>query len=156
MSIYIIKSKDLSLHDIYIGSCKDMKSRRRCHKSRCCNEKSKYYNLKLYQFIRANGGFNNFVMEEIENCNTERLYQVEQHYIDTFNPSLNERRAYITEEQRKEHKKESDKKYYGKNKDKINKKIKEKFTCVCGSTIRRGEKARHFKSIKHKSFIENN
>lgn len=166
MSIYIIRSKEQSLHDIYIGSCKDMRKRRKQHKTDCYNENSLGYNSKLYKFIRANGGLDNFVMEEIDNCDVERLYQVEQYYIDTFNPSLNNYRAYRSEEQRKEYQKEyssehyennkeyykkRNKEWYKKNKDKIN----EKFTCECGSIYTRHHKARHFKTNKHKSFILN-
>ena len=156
MSIYIIKNIfEPSLHDFYIGSCKDMRRRKNEHKSHCYNENCKEYNYKLYQFIRANGGWDNFVMEEIENCNTERLYQVEQEYIDKLNPSLNSQRAYCSKEQRKEDMKGYKKEFRIKYKDKINKKQKEKITCECGSIYTRTHKARHFKSIKHKSHIQN-
>jgi hypothetical protein len=94
MSVYIIRSSEPSLHDIYIGSCKDMRKRMITHKSNCYNEKRKEYNFKVYQFIRANGGWSNFVMEEIDTCDVERLYQMEQEYIDKLNPSLNSQRAY--------------------------------------------------------------
>ena len=147
-SIYIIKSIEPSLHDIYVGSCKDMRSRMSKHKTRCCNENDPKHHYKVYQFIRANGGWGNFVMEEIENCNTERLYQMEQEYIDKYNPSLNSQRAYNTEEYNKEYNKERCKKWYENNKEKQN----EKFTCECGSIYTRTHKARHFKTKKHQNF----
>ena len=50
----------------------------------------------------------------------------------------------------------SNKKYYEKNKQKILEKQKtEKYTCECGSTLRKCAKTEHEKSDKHKYFIEN-
>lgn len=46
------------------------------------------------------------------------------------------------------------KKYREKNKEKINLKAKEKYTCDCGSTIRKSDKTRHNKTKKHLKFIE--
>ncbi len=155
MSIYIIKSIEQSLNDTYIGSCKDFKKRKKEHKCDCYNENRPHHNYKLYKFIRANGGWDSFIMEQIDTCDVERLYQTEQEYIDKLKPTLNERRAYRTEQQKKEYNKEWSKEYREKNKDKISEKKKVKFTCECGSTLRREDKARHFRSNKHKSFIEN-
>jgi len=186
MSIYFIRSKEPSLHDIYIGSCIDIRSRSKVHKYRCNKEDNKYYNLKLYQFIRANGGWDNFVIEQLCKCDVERLSQVEQEYIDKLNPSLNSKRSYNTEEYTKKFNKEWNKEYYEKNKDKliekqseyyyknkdrikeynkeyrmknkdkIRERRKQKFKCECGSILRKSDKAQHFKSIKHKTFMENN
>jgi len=47
---------------------------------------------------------------------------------------------------------EKRKKYYENNKEKY----KEKITCDCGSTLRKIDRTKHYKSKKHKSFIENN
>jgi len=164
-SIYIIKSIEPSLHDIYVGSCKDMRTRMYIHKSDCYNKNESNYNYNLYKFIRANGGWGNFVMEEIDTCDVERLYQVEQEYIDKLNPSLNERRAYRSEEQRKEYNKEYrennkeyhkeyHKEWYKNNKDTYNERRKEKYTCECGSTLRKSDKGQHLKTKKHKNFIQ--
>lgn len=49
-----------------------------------------------------------------------------------------------------------DRLYYENNKDKILEKQRiEKYTCDCGSTLRKCAKAEHEKSDKHKYFIEN-
>jgi hypothetical protein len=54
----------------------------------------------------------------------------------------------------REKKQESNKKFYEKNKDDISEKKKEKYTCDCGSIIRKDSKARHEKeSKKHQNFI---
>jgi len=38
---------------------------------------------------------------------------------------------------------------YEKQKDVINKKASQRYACKCGADVRSGEKARHFKSLKH-------
>ena len=49
----------------------------------------------MYQFIRENGGFNNFTIENIYDLNDGELkFEKEQEYIDLYNPSLNDRRAF--------------------------------------------------------------
>ena len=120
MSIYIIKSKDLSLHDCYIGSCKNMRNRMVGHKYSCNNENSKHYNINVYQFIRANGGWDNFEMVQIAsvwNKATKSLVEIEQDYIDYYKSNLNMLRAYLTDEQKKEEQKERHIKYSENNRD---------------------------------------
>jgi len=60
----------------------------------------------------------------------------------------------------KERLKKASSEYYKKNKEQlaVKKKIKnkEKMTCECGSTFRRGEKARHYRTKIHLNFINNN
>ena len=186
MSVYIIRCRNLAVQDCYIGSTEDVRMRRMQHKSSCNNENSKNYNLKVYQFIRANGGWDNFEMVQIGsvwNKATKSLVEIEQDYIDTYKSNLNCKRAYTSEEQKKEYNNQQKKEYYQKNKNKIcelmkvyrhknknkisekfkayrinnrykiSERKKVKFTCECGSTLRKEDKARHFKSIKHKSFV---
>jgi len=181
MSIYIIRSKDLSLHDCYIGSTKDLKSRMKHHKTRCFNKNSRAYNYKLYQFVRANGGWDNFDMVEICKCENDKLRETEQYHIDFIKPSLNIQRAYRSEECDKEDRKELCKEYYEKNKNTILQKVKEyrennrdyyreyfrkrdkvkraerrkvKITCECGSICTTDNKARHNRSKKHQNYIQ--
>lgn len=102
--IYKIISKDPNSDFIYVGSTTDFTRRMRLHKHSCTSEKSKNYNIKLYQFIREHEGWNNFIMvliEKFETCK-DRLeaHQREQYWIDELNAKLNERRAYISREQK--------------------------------------------------------
>ena len=53
-------------HEIYIGSTTDFTRRKNSHKNNCNNEKRKDYNAKKYQYIRVNGGWNEWNMVEIE------------------------------------------------------------------------------------------
>jgi hypothetical protein len=54
-----------------------------------------------------------------------------------------------------EKKKENDKIYAQQNKEKIKEQKQQPFECECGKTVSWAVKARHFKSQKHQSFIEN-
>ena len=146
MSIYIIKSKEQSLHDFYIGSTEDMRNRKHKHKYDCYSKNGPKYNYKLYKFIRANGGWENFEMIQIASVwdkATKTLFQIEQDYIDQYKPNLNTLRAYRSEECDKQHRennkeyykewrdknkeyhKEYKKEHYEKNKDRILEKCKE-------------------------------
>ena len=64
--IYKLCCKDLSITEVYVGQTTDMRRRKNNHKKHCNNEKHKYYNYKVYQYIRENGGFDNWDMIEIE------------------------------------------------------------------------------------------
>jgi hypothetical protein len=65
-SIYKLCCKDIYIIDIYVGHTTDMRRRKWQHKTNCNNEKNKVYNLNVYQFIRNNGGWDNWDMIEIE------------------------------------------------------------------------------------------
>ena len=61
--IYKICCKDLSVKDVYVGSTTNFVQRcqrRRDHKAVCNNEKGRDYNYYVYQFIRENGGWDNW------------------------------------------------------------------------------------------------
>ena len=157
MSIYMIRPNEPSLHDFYIGSCEDFITRMAKHKYNCNNENSRHYNVKVYQHMRANGGWDAWKMIKIASVwkkATKPLFQIEQDYIDTYKPSLNCKRAYQTKEQLKEQKKENDREYREKNRDILREKAREKFTCECGTTLRKSDKARHNRSIKHQNYIQ--
>ena len=51
--------------ETYVGSTANFKSRKMSHKSCCYNENDKNHNLKIYQTIRANGGWNQWKMIQI-------------------------------------------------------------------------------------------
>jgi phage host-nuclease inhibitor protein Gam len=51
---------------VYVGHTTNFVKRKNSHKSSCNNENRKSYNFKLYQMIRANGGFDIFKMIEVE------------------------------------------------------------------------------------------
>jgi group I intron endonuclease len=90
--IYKIVCNDLNICDVYVGSTTDFTRRKGEHKSICNNEKSKKYNRKVYQTIRANGGWDNFSMVEIEKypCNdSNEAHARERYYLELLNAKLN-------------------------------------------------------------------
>ena len=90
--IYRIVCKDPTIKDCYVGSTTDFKSRKSGHKTTCNNNKNKDYNVKVYQFIRENGGWNNWDMVEIEKYNAiDKLDQrkKERYWIETLQSTLN-------------------------------------------------------------------
>jgi len=106
----------------YVGSSANIKKRRTTHKSNCHNENSKSYNLKIYQTIRGNGGWENWKIVELatrDNITKRQAEQIEEEYRVELKGNLNGQRAFRTEEQKKEYEKEYDKKYYQDNKAKI-------------------------------------
>ncbi len=91
--IYKICCKDINITEIYIGSTTNFTKRKSCHKTACNNDKSKEYNKYKYQFIRQNGGWENFEMieiEKIDNCkNGNELRFRERHHVELLKASLN-------------------------------------------------------------------
>ena len=85
---------------LYVGSTTNFTKRKYHHKNTCNNINHKQYNLKLYQMIRNNGGFDLFkimIIKELS-CNTkiELLIEEEKHRKE-LKATLNDRRAYCDE-----------------------------------------------------------
>ena len=135
ITIYMIKCNDENIKDTYIGSTKDFKSRFIKHKSNCNNIKSEKYNLKVYKFIRDNGGFNNWNMiklEEFITDNNQEKLKKEKYYIKLYESNLNSYSPLRTIEEykewyedNKEQIKEQKKEWYEDNKEKRKKQNKE-------------------------------
>ena len=109
--MYKLVCRDLNVKESYVGSTTDFKSRKACHKSDCNNENSKNYNYKVYEYIRANGGFQNFEMIEIEKypCQDKNESSArERYWKEHFNATLN---VCVPARTQKE--------YYADNADKI-------------------------------------
>ena len=177
--IYKLVCNDVNISDCYVGSTTNFYRRKQQHKFDCNNENRKIYNQYKYQFIRSNGGFENWSMIIIENyaCENKRqLEKRERYFMELLNATLNSYTPFLTEEEKKEQKKEydkeyrenhieeikeKDKNYKENNKDKIKeyfksineKHKKEKYNCVCGSNLRLADKKRHLKTTKHLNYI---
>ena len=105
---WIHTSKDL-IDLCYVGSTANMVSRKALHKSCCNNPNSKEHNILLYKTMRENGGFNNFkmvILGTTEQITKREAQAIEEQYRVAEKATLNERRCYITDEQKKEHKKQ--------------------------------------------------
>ena len=130
--IYKIFCKNENIIDIYIGHTVNLVARIRRHKCSCNKENNKYYNLKVYQCIRENGGWDNWSIIEIDKCFCLDLKEakiIEREYIKKFNATLNmiipSRKKDELYYLNKDKVKEKNKEYYYKNKDKISEQGKE-------------------------------
>ena len=121
---------DLENENIYIGSTSNFRTRKRRHKLRTTNKDTHGYNVFVYQFIRDNGGWDEWQMIPIEvfPCNDKKELEVrERHHIELLKPKLNQviptrtQKEYKIENEQKI--KEINKNYYQKTKEERNKKI---------------------------------
>lgn len=99
--IYKICCKDVNVKDAYVGETTSKTKRKSCHKVRCSDINSSFYNLYVYQFIRKHGGWENWDMVVIENypCKTsDEARTRERHWIETLGATLNSNRAILTKE----------------------------------------------------------
>jgi hypothetical protein len=90
-TFYKIISKNENIKEIYIGKTTNFKRRVVRHKSNCNNINGSHYNLKVYQYIRENGGWDNFDMIEIEKGeydNKDSAFR-ERYWIEELNANLN-------------------------------------------------------------------
>lgn len=172
--IYKLCCNDLNITDIYIGHTTDFKSRKAEHKYSCNNEKNKSYHSKVYQYIRNNGGWDNWTMIMIEeyNCNNKlEALKRERELIEVLKSTLNFEIPSRTHKEYREDNKDKIKEkyiiYYENNKDKlrskyennkdiINEKRKEKYICECGNCLRISDRERHFKTKKHQEYLNIN
>jgi hypothetical protein len=157
--IYGLYCKDKNVLEIYIGSARDRNKREKNHKDKWNNENDIIkYNIKLYNYIRENGGWDNWIFKVIEEYPCENRTELrirEQYHYDLLKPALNMRRPYIPEEEWEEYHKNYDAKRYQDNREKINNKKKQKHICDCGKEYTYGNKAQHCKSNKHIAFLAN-
>jgi len=88
----LVHKEDFNNENIYVGSTTNFIQRKKCHK-KCCNyTNDRSYNLNVYQHIRNNGGFENWVMIQIEpfSCNSKKELETrERYWIETLKSKLN-------------------------------------------------------------------
>ena len=94
MNCYIYKlfCIDSNIEDVYIGSTCNVRQRMIGHKIDCNNPNGKKYNCKVYKFIRANKGWNNWKMEILEEFGCKSKFeklQKERGWKQYIQPSLN-------------------------------------------------------------------
>ena len=161
------KKDDDDNENVYIGSTKNFTKRKWDHKNNYKNPNNKCYNLKLYEYIRKNGGWNKFVMVVIQDypCNCkEELELCEDQVICQMNSKLNDKRARRSCKQRYEDNKEKileqSKKYYENNKEKKIEKMKEYYQNNSDKIKEQHKEYYHNNSDKinkkHKEYKQNN
>ena len=150
MSVYRIYKEGCD--ECYIGSTINIKRRILNHKTRCNNVKDPKTNIKVYQFIRENGGWDEWKHEILIHTdivdNPDQLSKIEQDMIDKFKPSLNGRDASKSVEKRKLQFRQ----YSQRNKEKIREYRLEKIECeLCGCLTCRASLRRHQQSMRCKN-----
>jgi hypothetical protein len=105
--IYKIVCKDISITDCYVGSTTNFTKRKCQHKTSCNNINDKAYKVNVYVFIRANYGWENWDMIEVEKfpCNDKNeALKRERYWIETLKATLNIKKPLRT---KKEHRKDN-------------------------------------------------
>ena len=147
--IYKIVCNDFTIKECYYGSTTSFVKRKNCHKYSCNNKKDKEYNTHKYQFIRENGGWDNWKMiliKEFPCKNKLELEREERRVMEEDEFRINTNNPYITKEERKENQKK-----YDKEKASIN---YEKFNCDCGGRYTYKHKQNHFRTKIHLKYIK--
>ena len=113
---------------VYVGHTTNFDKRKTAHKSNCNNENEPKHNLKVYQMMRTNGGWDMFKMIEIEKypCKDKREAECrENDVMKELKANMNSNRSYITIEELKDLKEVCDRKYRLINTEKVKEKKKE-------------------------------
>jgi len=155
--------------DFYIGSAQNYIARKRRHRGNINSSNPTEY-APLYKAIWSND--NKYTIKKLYDfpCNNkEELHWEERRCCEELNPTLNERKAIISKQERDEYlqgyMKEYNKNYklgenrekylqkkketYQRTKDNIKSHASERIECECGKECARGKIARHRKTKAH-------
>jgi hypothetical protein len=175
MKGYVYSIRSHQTKDIYIGSTKDILSRRLAGHRYSYKQylNGTYPYLTSFEIIKYEDAYIELI-ELIEYTDKNELIAREGHHIrimDCVNKHIPNRtkKEYNLDnkEKNKNHKKqyylnnhaqfiEKGNQYRLENREQINEKQKEKITCDCGSIYSKSHKLRHEKTKKHITFLEQN
>ena len=148
----LVHKEDLDNNNIYIGSTTNFRGRKLKHKENCYYESSKAHNYYVYQFIRENGGWDEWEMVAVETypCESKRELEIrERFHIETLKSKLNGKIPYRSRKEYYEDNKEiisiKSKEYRQDNKEKIIKRSKKYY-----------EDNKEIISIKSRIYYEDN
>ena len=131
----VYRIHDLETKECYIGSSNNLQVRLQDHKKLDCSSKKiidrKNYGVEILE----------------DNIEAVERRKREQYYIEQYDLVINKNRAYQSKEDREQVKRELSINHYWKTKY-------DTIECICGSTIRKREKARHERSNKHKILLK--
>jgi hypothetical protein len=109
---YILhKATDLNIKGLnYVGKSQNIHARFNKHRSSCNDETNSLYHLKVYNEIRNNGGFDNWVMTILESKEfngtkkeiSEQTNKNERELKEKYGGQLNKNRPFITNTEKKE------------------------------------------------------
>jgi hypothetical protein len=130
--IYKLCCKNPEIKDIYIGHTTNFTQRKAQHKICCISENNKKYNQYVYEFIRNNGGWDNWSMIQLKEYNLGNKREAElkeNEWIEKLGSSLNSMKPYamckeepefykkVWYQERKEQILEKAKQHYEENKE---------------------------------------
>ena len=142
--IYTIRTGDC----LYVGSTVSYNMRKYRHTHNISNS-----NTNLYNTIRSNNGeWDMKPLKEFPCENKTQLTIEEERVRREMNADLNDRKCI--RENEKEGKKNDNKKYREKNKDKIKIWKNELIECECGCELTKNNLSTHRKSKKHMNLME--
>ena len=154
--IYKIWCNLEGIDEIYIGSSARFIERCKLHESDCNNINSPRYSYKLYQYIRNNGGFQNFkihVIQEFPCENRTALNIREEYWKKELQPTLNTNRAHLSKNELRDCHNKAVKKHYTNNKTHIRSKAKQVIQCShCDKTHTKENKSHHQKTKYCKNY----
>jgi hypothetical protein len=90
--IYMIYCNDSNISDTYIGYTTNIKDRMSVHRRCTSNPANKSYSMRMYKFIRDNGGWNNWsyrILTDLVCTSKNDAIENEKYWIRYFRPSLN-------------------------------------------------------------------
>ena len=146
-AIYKLVCKDVSIKDCYVGHTTEFIQRKSKHKNKCNTKSGKNYNLKVYKFIRDNGGWENWSMIEVEKypCNDEREASAREFYwYDLLDATLN---SCIPNRSKQEYRVD----YRENNIEKLTTQT----LCPCGGSFNYSHKTRHEQTTRHTDYLSN-
>ena len=111
-------------------------------------EKDRKYREKNKEKIKKYREDNKEKIKKYREKNKEKLAEQKKKYRKDNKEKIKKYR-----EDNKEKIAEQRKKYQQDNKEKIAEKLKEKYTCECGSVLRKADRKRHEKTSKHQNYI---
>ena len=90
--VYKLCSTDVNVTEVYVGSTKSLRNRKAGHKQTCENPNDKNHHYAVYEYIRNNGGWDNWemiVLETVEYNEQHELRARERHWLETLKATLN-------------------------------------------------------------------
>ena len=139
--VYKLVCDDVNIAECYVGSTGNFNRRKHEHKSRCNNESDTNYNFRVYQFIRTNGGFENWSMIQVESMQfseKRELTALERYWTEELHATLNSSVPGRTMHE------------YATDHKNIQ-------TCICGVSYNYGKsdhRKQHYRSQKHQAHIQ--
>ena len=161
--IYKIVCKDETINHLYVGHTINFTQRMHSHKRCCIYNSQNAYNLKLYQFIREHGGWENWrcvIIEEYPCDNkTQACIREEQLRVE-LQAQLNSKASYVENQYQRQlelhpnyfkekyQKEKQMKQAYNKQQHKI------EYVCECGWIGNQLSKYCHFKRKSHLDWLD--